>query len=87
MNLIEALRMNCRQATYLHEQKKEGKLGGAGRFGLWFHLLYCRFCKLFFRQIEQLEGASKHLEESAIPLSPVAKETIQKSLDEEMRNG
>ena len=77
--------MNCHDATYLHEKKKEGKISVWERFGLWFHLLYCKFCNLFFRQVSQLENASKHLEESKVSLTPAAKATIQKSLDEEMK--
>lgn len=85
MNLIEAIRMNCRQATYLHEKKKEGKATRSERLGLWFHLLYCKFCNLFFRQVSQLEKASKNLGEASATLNPSAKATIQKSLEEEMK--
>jgi hypothetical protein len=60
MNFLRALKMTCHEATYFHQKKKEGQITFTENVGLWFHLQICRFCNLFFKQVEQLESASKY---------------------------
>ena len=77
--------INCKQATYLHTLKQEGKLGALQRFGLWLHLLYCSICRLFFSQMDALEKAGKHFSEAeGINLSAESKQRIAQSLHNEI---
>ena len=88
MNLFEAIKMNCRDATYLHEKKKEGLLSLSERFGLWVHLLYCKFCNLFFMQMETIEQSAKQLPEAMqnrSMLSVTRKAELQKAFGEELK--
>jgi hypothetical protein len=53
------------------------------RFGLWFHLLYCKFCKLFIRQVEQLESATRKFYQNTerFHLSAERKAGMKRALD------
>lgn len=83
---MSKLFIKCRQATYLHEQKKEGKLSLAERFGLWLHLLYCGICRLFVKQVEEIEQASGKVATSEKAQMPeAAKQRIQQQLQNEIR--
>lgn len=78
--------ITCKEATYLHTQKQEGKLSYLQRFGLWLHLLYCNICRLFFKQIEAVENAGKSFGQSeSRQLSSEAKNRMQQSLNSEMQ--
>ena len=85
MILIDKIMISCKQATYLHEKKKEGKLDLAERFGLWVHLLYCKFCNLFIKQVEQLESAARKFYQNTTSyhLSSERKAGLQKAFDEQ----
>lgn len=79
--------MTCREATYLHEQKKEGKLTFGQRLSLGFHLLYCHLCRLFVKQAEQLEQQAKNLagaQQINNPMDTSAKEKMREALAREM---
>lgn len=79
--------MTCREATYLHEQKKEGKLTFGQRLSLGFHLLICHLCRLFVKQVTQLEQQAKNIADTQqinTPLDTQAKEKMREALSREM---
>jgi hypothetical protein len=87
MGLVDALKMTCKDATYLHEKKKEGKMLMAERIGLSFHLLICKFCRLFFRQMKQIEKSSAYysvFSEKHQAMDSGRKEVLQKNLNREL---
>jgi hypothetical protein len=88
MSILNKMIISCKEATYLHQKKQEGKLQRMERFGMWFHLLYCKFCKLFIKQVEILETASHKLRQTAetkFHLTPTRKAQLQKAFEEELR--
>ncbi|MDB5282422.1 MAG: hypothetical protein JWO06_1497 [Bacteroidota bacterium] len=85
MNIVQALKMSCRDATYLHEKKREGKISMSESMGLWFHLLICKFCALFFRQIEKLEESSNQLSEKQFSLTAERKAKLESDFKEELK--
>lgn len=83
---MSKLFINCRKATYLHEQKKEGKLGFAESIGLWLHLLYCGICKRFVSQVEEVEKACKKpLYLANVQTSEAFREKLNKCLEIERK--
>jgi len=87
MSFLNKIMISCKQATYLYEKKKEGKLDAPERFGLWVHLLYCRFCRLFIRQVEQIESAAHKFYQNTerFRLPGDKKVALQKAFDEELK--
>ncbi len=88
MNLLEALKMTCKDASYLHEKKKEGKLSFTETIGLRVHLLYCSLCRLFFKQLDTLGEYTHRFSQSdktMTPLDSSTKERMKQSLAEELR--
>lgn len=88
MNLFEALKMTCKDASYLHEKRKEGKLSLTEMIGLRVHLLYCSLCRLFFKQLDTLEEYTHHFSQSDKPvttLDTATKEKMKHALAEELR--
>ncbi|HWB62179.1 MAG TPA: hypothetical protein VG603_01625 [Chitinophagales bacterium] len=88
MGLFNKIWIGCKQATFLHEKKREGKLAFPDRLGLFIHLLYCSFCRLFVRQSEMLEKHTHTLgeNESRYQLSTEKKALLQKLVESETRS-
>lgn len=53
--------LNCKEATFLTELSKEGKLSMSLRIRLWYHLSICPPCKRFKKQTLLLAKKLKHL--------------------------
>lgn len=53
--------LNCREATYLTELSKEGRLSMMLRARLWYHLTICESCKNFKKQTLLLAAKLKEL--------------------------
>ncbi len=53
--------LNCKEATYLTELSKEGKLSMSLRIRLWYHLNVCPPCKRFKKQTLLLAKKLKSL--------------------------
>jgi hypothetical protein len=88
MSFLSKIAISCKQATYLHEKRREGKLDALEGLGLWIHLLYCRFCKLFIKQVQLLETASHKLYQTAetkFHLTPNRKAELQKAFEKELK--
>jgi hypothetical protein len=86
MILLHKIVISCKQATLLHEKMKEGKLDAPERFGLWIHLLYCKFCKRFIQQMQKLEASMHHYAQNAekLQLTPQAKASMKKAFTKEL---
>lgn len=88
MSLFEALKMNCKGATYLHEKEKEDKLSFTEILGLRIHLAYCSLCRLFFKQLDELEKRTHKLsqsEQTDFPLNAEAKEKMKQAFEQELK--
>jgi hypothetical protein len=53
--------LNCKEATFLTELSKEGKLSLSLRIRLWYHLSVCPPCKRFKKQTLLLAKKLKDL--------------------------
>jgi hypothetical protein len=51
------IRLTCRDATRLVLEGEDRRLGAAERLRLRLHLLVCRHCPRFVRQVELMRGA------------------------------
>jgi len=49
--------LSCRDATRLVLEGEDRRLTPAERFGLRFHLLICKFCPPFVRQVRLMRSA------------------------------
>ena len=78
--------MTCKEATYLNELKKEGKLLFSQRIGLWVHLLYCNLCRRFVKQAAVLDEQAKQVGNSTGTLSPEARQRIQQAMEQGLTN-
>ncbi len=81
------LSLNCREATRAQSEALDHPLPRARRYGLWLHLLICRWCRRYGKQIRFLrEAAHEHHAElaEAVPqkLSLEARERIKQRLQE-----
>lgn len=86
MSILYILKMNCKEATYLHEKGKDSKLSFSEKVGLKIHLLFCSICKLFYRQMDEVSKCVHHVSEQPRgSLSEDAKLKIQRALDNEMQ--
>jgi hypothetical protein len=82
---FSAISPNCKEAVRLQSEALDHQLPALERFGLRLHLVLCKWCRRYGKQIRLLrEAAHEHPEEltEAAPqnLSPAARERINQSL-------
>ena len=78
---------NCREATRLQSEALDRSLGRRQRIGLRTHLLLCKWCRRYGKQIRFLRSAAHQPEEheQCLPpqsLPPEARERIKQRLRE-----
>ena len=86
-----ALSPDCREASRLQSEALDHPLPKAQRFGLRLHLLLCRWCRRYGKQIHFLRQAAHEHPESltqATPeeLSSDARERLKQSLRQSLRD-
>ena len=84
-NLFRTLSPNCRDAVRRQSEALDRPLTGLSRWGLWIHLLLCRACRRYGRQLRFLRSSSRHCShpEASLPgpdLSAAARERLKKAL-------
>jgi hypothetical protein len=82
---IRSLSPTCRDASRLQSEALDHPLSAAKRLGLWLHLLICKWCRRYGKQIRFLHHqAHEHPDEltEALPqkLSPEARERMKQRL-------
>lgn len=87
---FRTLMPTCRQATRLQSDALDRPLSLPKRIGLAVHLLLCRWCRRYGRQIRFLrESAHEHHEEvteaSPRQLSPEARERLKRALQDQSK--
>jgi hypothetical protein len=87
-SVLGALSPNCREAARLQSEALDKKLSFSKRVGLALHLMICKWCRRYGKQIRFLRSAAEqcpeHLTE-AVPqkLSAEARERIRERLRSE----
>jgi hypothetical protein len=64
------LSMDCRQATRVQSEQLDRPLPRTTRFGLGLHLLYCKWCRRYGKQVNFLHEASHEHQEKLAEISP-----------------
>ena len=87
---LRTLSPNCREASLLQSEALDHSLSRGQRFGLRLHLLLCKWCRRYGKQIRFLRQAvHEHPDEvndaSPQSLSPEARERLKQSLREEQK--
>jgi hypothetical protein len=90
MKLFETLLPNCRQVSRLQSDLLDRPLSLPQRFGLRLHLLICKWCRRYGKQIRFLHQAvHEHPDElsqaSPRTLSPEARKRLKQRLGQEPR--
>jgi len=83
---LSSLLPNCRAAARLQSEALDRPLPAGQKFGLWLHLLMCRWCRRYGWQIRFLrDAAHEHPDElaAATPLSAAARARIKQRLSRE----
>ncbi|HEX5539542.1 MAG TPA: zf-HC2 domain-containing protein [Methylophilaceae bacterium] len=78
--------LSCKQASQLVSQSFDRPISVRERLALGFHLMICKFCRRFARQLLQISRAihslTRHMEQDeSLQLSPQAKQRIVESLE------
>ena len=79
---------SCLEASRGQSEQFEHRLSSGKRLGLWFHLLLCKWCRRYGRQISFLRLAANNHTEALTEASPkklsaAARERINQRLSEE----
>jgi hypothetical protein len=85
---VRKLSPNCREASRLQSEALDHSLSLPQRLGLRIHLLLCKWCRRYGKQIRFLrEAVHEHPDEltesAARKLSPEARERLKRSLGSE----
>ena len=57
--------LSCKDVTRLLSQSMDASLPVGKRIGVRYHLLICRFCEMYRRQLLLIRKAARHLAEAA----------------------
>ena len=79
--------LNCREVTLLASESLDRKVTLKERIGLRFHLLMCKLCTRYVRQLKFMHQASRVVDEnnvkgSGAQLSESARDRIRNRLDQ-----
>jgi len=77
--------LNCREVTQLASEALDRKLSLKERIGLRFHLMMCKLCTRYVRQLKFMHHASRAADENQVTaigprLSETARDRIRKQL-------
>jgi hypothetical protein len=61
---------NCREAVRAQSEALDHPLPPARRFGLWMHLLICKWCRRYSRQIHFMHAAAGELPDKMAETGP-----------------
>ena len=86
MYLFKKIVFNCKQATLLSLKKEEGIISVNERLKLYYHLLYCKYCRRFAKQSSIINKQGNHFSNSLFfdpphLLSAQKKKIIQDKID------
>lgn len=85
MSILKSILMNCKEATLLSTRQTEETLTWRERLGLRIHLLICKPCLHFSRQIRSIQKTLQSLAESdIISFNEKKKEELQKKVNESL---
>jgi len=77
--------ISCKEASYLTSKKEEGKISLAERLKLAFHLMMCRFCKMFDKQNTFIAHHAKQMEDALADGNEVLlPETVKQRINDSM---
>ncbi len=81
--------ITCEQATFLKSKSMDSPLSLKEKWQLKVHLMSCKFCRLFDKQVSQLEAkikinTTKMQLDSSLKLSDYKKDNIKKELKREI---
>ena len=87
---VADLSPSCKEATRLQSAALDRKLTLSQRFGLRIHLVLCKWCRRYGKQITLLRSTTQryaHNEQNSPPqlLSPEARERIKQRLEAEKK--
>ncbi len=83
---VNALSPSCKQATRLQSEAMDRQLPFLHRLGLRVHLLLCKWCRRYGKQLSFLRGAAQDCAEHDLGTPPVtlsseARERIKRALE------
>ena len=89
-NATRTLSPSCREAARLQSEALDHEISIWSRLGLRFHLLLCKWCRRYGKQIAFLHSAARQLpEHEPDPLPPAlsteARDRIRRRLKSEMK--
>ncbi len=58
--------LNCREVTQLASESLDRKLTWKEHIGLWFHLMMCKLCTRYVRQLKFMHYASRAADENHV---------------------
>ena len=87
-DVIRVLSMPCKEHTKLFTRQLDEPLPPGVALGLRVHVVYCKGCKRFRRQIQRLREIARNVGleiESSVGMPQALRESIQKRIDEESK--
>jgi hypothetical protein len=81
------MNISCKTSAIRSSRLRDKQLRGMRKLELWYHIMICRFCRIYDRQIKKLGGISRLVGQasenggaSQLKLSDDAKSRIKENL-------
>ncbi|MFC1858484.1 zf-HC2 domain-containing protein [Thermodesulfobacteriota bacterium] len=81
--------LSCEEISRLVSDSMDRKLPLAQRFAVWIHLIMCKFCSRYRKQladIREIARKSSDLRQSAIKLPPEIRDRIKRNLQNSLKD-
>ena len=67
-----AMNINCKESSVRSSELRDQELSGIRKLELWYHLMICRFCRIYNKQIKSLGRISRLIGETSCGLTDTA---------------
>ena len=85
-SLLTVLKMNCEHSTVLHSKSMDTSLNFSEKFRLKFHLIMCKMCQTYAKQIEFISENVKEKNSENEKMNPDAKNRLKQALNSKLKS-
>ena len=77
--------INCKESAIRSSELRDRRLTGIRKLELWYHLLICKFCRIYNKQIKMLGRLSRLVGDTSSGLTSVCEAMTDVRLSEEAK--
>lgn len=77
--------INCKESAIRSSELRDRRIGGIRKLELWYHLMICRFCRIYNKQIKKLGRLSRLMGDTSRVFADTGEEPTEVCLSEDAK--